>query len=230
MVRCFLAGAVVTLGLISSSPVTAVSASPTSQDVSVREENGAYLVHAQFDVPQAAHIARAVLTDYEQIPRFMPDVRTSVVVERTASRLLVEQEAVSKFGLFSKTVHLRLEVIEDGNTIRFIDRCGKSFKQYDGSWTLLPAGSGTTLTYELSARPDFGVPEFLIKRLLKREAGEMIARLRGEIAARGRQATDSTPIDTDYAGRPPRPAIVADDGARLRRHRPALCPIKPPSA
>ena len=153
--------------------------------VSVREQNGAYLVRAQFDVAQAAHIARAVLTDYEQIPRFMPDVKTSVVVERTASRLLVEQEAVSKFGLFSKTVHLRLEVIEDGNTIRFIDRCGKSFKHYDGSWTLLPAGSGTTLTYELTAQPDFGVPELIIKRLLKRDASEMIARLRGEIATRG---------------------------------------------
>ena len=189
-----------TLGLISSSPVTAVSASLTSQDVSVREEGGMYLVRARFDVPQTADLARSVLTDYEQIPRFMPDVKTSVVVERTAWRLLVEQEAVSKFGLFSKTVHLRLEVIEDGNTIRFSDRCGKSFKQYDGSWTLLPAGSRTTLTYELTAQPDFGVPEFIIKRLLKRDAGEMIARMRGEIAARGRQATDSTPIDTDYAG------------------------------
>ena len=153
--------------------------------VSVREQNGAYLVRAQFDVAQAAHIARAVLTDYEQIPRFMPDVKTSVVVERTASRLLVEQEAVSKFGLFSKTVHLRLEVIEDGNTIRFIDRCGTSFKHYGGSWTLRPTGSGTTLTYELTAQPDFGVPELIIKRLLKRDAGEMIARLRGEIATRG---------------------------------------------
>ena len=189
MVRCLLAGAVMTLGLISSSPVTAVSAALTSQDVSVREEGGMYLVRARFDVPQTADLARSVLTDYEQIPRFMPDVKTSVVVERTASRLLVEQEAVSEFGLFSKTVHLRLEVIEDGNTIRFSDRCGKSFKQYDGSWTLLEAGGRTTLTYDLTARPDFGVPEFIIKRLLKRDAGEMIERLRAEIAARDR-ATD----------------------------------------
>ena len=145
-----------------------------------------YLVRARFDVPETAARARVVLTDYEQIPRFMPDVKTSVVVERTTTRLLVEQEAVSKFGLFSKTVHLRLEVTEDGNTIRFIDRCGKSFKHYGGSWTLRPHSSGTTLTYELSAQPDFGVPAFIIKRLLKRDAGEMIARLRGEIAARDR--------------------------------------------
>ena len=158
-------------------------ASPAA--ISVRQENGAYLVRAQFDVPQAAQIARAVLTDYEQIPRFMPDVRTSVVVQRTPSSLLVEQKAVSKFGLFSKTVYLLLEVTEDGNTIRFIDRSARSFTVYDGSWTLLPAGSGTTLTYDLTARPDFDVPEFIIKRLLKRNAADMIARLRIEIAVRG---------------------------------------------
>ena len=189
MFRCVLAGAVVTLGLISSSPVTAASDPVARAAVSVREENGVYLVRARFEIPQTADLARSVLTDYAQIPRFMPDVRTSVVVERTASRLLVEQEAVSKFGLFSKTAHLLLEVTEDGNTIRFIDRCGKSFKHYEGSWTLLEAGGRTTLTYDLTSRPDFGVPEFIIKRLLKRDAGEMIERLRAEIAARDR-ATD----------------------------------------
>jgi len=183
----FLAVAAVAISVSSLGAQATTDSEPVAPAaVSVREENGAYLVRAQFDVPQAAHIARAVLTDYEQIPRFMPDVKISVVVDRTASRLLVEQEAVSKFGLFSKTVHLRLEVIEDGNRIRFIDRCGKSFKHYSGSWTLLPAGSRTTLTYELTAQPDFGVPEFIIKRLLKRDAGEMIVRLRGEIATRGR--------------------------------------------
>ncbi len=184
--RFFIAAAVTLCASALSVQATTGSDPLAPTALSVREEDGAYLVRAQFEVPQAAHIVRAVLTDYEQIPRFMPDVRSSVVVERTAARLMVEQEAVSKFGLFSKTVHLRLEVIEDGNTIRFIDRCGKSFKHYGGSWTLQPTVSGTTLTYELTAQPDFGVPEFIIKRLLKRDAGEMIARLRGEIAARGR--------------------------------------------
>jgi len=181
--RFFIAAVTLCLSAIGAQATGPDPLAPAT--IEVREENGAFRVRAQFDVPQAAHVARAVLTDYEQIPRFMPDVRTSVVVERTPARLLVEQEAVSKFGLFSKTVYLLLEVTEDGNIIRFVDRSAKSFALYDGSWTLLPAGNGTTLTYNLIARPDFAVPDFIIKRLFKRNAVEMIARMRGEITARG---------------------------------------------
>jgi len=43
------------------------------------------------------------------------------------------------------------------------------------------------VTYELSAKPSFDVPEFLLKRLLKRDASQMIERLKAEVAARARQ-------------------------------------------
>lgn len=44
--------------------------------------------------------------------------------------------------------------------------------------------SRTLVTYELTAQPTFDVPEFLLKRVLKRDAAEMIERLQREIAAR----------------------------------------------
>ena len=87
-------------------------------------------------MPQPASVALTVLTDYEQIPRFMPDVRTSPVIERGDDYAVVEQEAVAKFMLFSKRIHLVLEVQEHAGTIRFRDRCGKSFKRYEGAWTV----------------------------------------------------------------------------------------------
>ena len=157
------------------------SASP---HVEVREARGLYTVSARFDVPQAPEVALAVLSDYEQIPRFMPDVRTSRVRERAPGRLIVEQEAESRFMVFSKKVHLVLEVTESGGTIRFVDRCGKSFTTYEGAWRAHTTNGGTQVSYELSARPAFDVPEFILRRLLKRDAGEMIERLRREIAAR----------------------------------------------
>ena len=86
--------------------------------------------------------------------------------------------------MFSKRVHLLLEVIEDGNAIRFVDQSGKSFNSYEGSWVAEPRDGGTTITYELKARPGFDVPQFILKRLLKRDSGAMISRLRQEFAAR----------------------------------------------
>ena len=179
--RLLFAAAILVCG---AAPATATDAAPV---VTVREEAGIYRVVATFRVSQPAAIARAVLTDYEHIPRFMPDVRTSTVLERTATGLIVEQEAIARMMMFSKRIHLVLVVEEAAGTIRFRDRCGQSFDLYDGGWTLTsPETGGTTIEYVLTAKPAFDVPEFLLKRLLKRDSTEMIRRLQTEIASRDR--------------------------------------------
>jgi hypothetical protein len=99
----------------------------------------------------------------------------------------VEQEAVARFMMFSRTIHLVLEVHEDRGAVRFRDRWGKSFTLYEGVWTISEREGETHVTYELSANPSFDVPEFLLKRLLKRDASRMIERLKSEIEARARQ-------------------------------------------
>jgi len=155
--------------------------------VTVNESRGHYRVAAAFTVPQPASVARATLTDYAEIPRFMPDVRRSEVLERADDRTVVEQEAVAKFMMFSKRVHLVLDVVDGGAAIRFKDRCGKSFEHYEGTWTFAERDGRTLITYELVAKPLFDVPDFLLKRLMKRDAVQMIERLKTEIAARAAQ-------------------------------------------
>jgi uncharacterized membrane protein len=160
-----------------------------AENVTVREQDGIYHVAASFSVAQPAPVVFAVLTGYEQIPRYMPDVRSSRVIERNDGHAVVEQEAVARVMMFSKRVHLLLDVREEPLAIRFRDRCGKSFEHYEGAWTLSPAArTGATerveVRYELAAKPSFDVPEFLLKRLLKRDAQEMIRRLRDEMTRR----------------------------------------------
>jgi hypothetical protein len=145
---------------------------------------GAYEISARFVVTQSPAAVRAVLTDYDNIARFMPDVRTSRVVERRAGSVRVEQEAVSRFLLFSKRIHLVLDVEESADAIRFRDRCNRSFESYEGSWTMRPIADGTEVGYELSARPAFSAPGPVIRKLLNRDSAIMIDRLRAEIGAR----------------------------------------------
>jgi ribosome-associated toxin RatA of RatAB toxin-antitoxin module len=183
-VRFLVAVAASTCVALPGAHLAATTDPAPSPEVRVQAERGTYLVTARFEVPQAPDVVLAVLSDYERIPRFVPDVRTSTVRERTSGRLVVEQEAVSKFMMFSKQVHLVLEVTEGENALRFVDRCGRSFKSYAGAWHAEPKGSGTVVRYELTAQPAFDVPEFILKRLLKRDSGTMIDRLRSEFAAR----------------------------------------------
>jgi hypothetical protein len=86
--------------------------------------------------------------------------------------------------MFSRRIHLVLEIQEEQGAIRFRDRCGESFSRYEGACTIVERDGATTITYELSAKPSFDVPDFLLARLLKRDARQMIDRLRAEIARR----------------------------------------------
>src|SRR5688572_21540202 len=148
------------LAVAAAAAWTITAGAAQAPVVSVRNAgNGVYAIVARFAVPQPAAVVHAVLTDYPSIPRFMPGVRTSRILEHTAGGVRLEQEAVSKFMMFSRTVHLVLDVEETASTIQFRDACHKSFVVYDGSWTITSQEAGTELSYELTAKPAFSVPD-----------------------------------------------------------------------
>jgi carbon monoxide dehydrogenase subunit G len=175
--------AILAVAMVQVVPMAA-SGPESKPTVSVREERGVYSVTARFQVPQPSTAVLAVLTDYEDIPRFMPDINSSVVLERVNGRTIVEQEAVSRVMLFSKRMHLVLEINEGADTLRFNDRCGRSFVRYEGAWRVYDRNGLTEILYDLVAQPSFDVPEFVLKRVLKRNSEQMIEQLRREIAAR----------------------------------------------
>ncbi len=180
--RTFVSALLLLAGLTPDFIVSASDDVRQPPEVVVEEAHGLYSVTARFHVPQTPAAVLTVLTNYEQIPRFMPDVKTSVVLERTAGGAVVEQEGVSRLLMFSKRVHLILKIEETAATVRFRDQCGKSFSLYEGMWTMSAHNGGTDIRYELAARPSFGMPEAILTRLLRRDSGRMIESLRQEIA------------------------------------------------
>lgn len=183
MTRILLRGmAVATMCLVA----TAAAGDPGGAvEVSVRETSkGVYQVEARFEVAEPATAVWAVLTDYVNIPRFLEDVRVSIVRERRDGHARVEQEAVSSFLMFSKRVHLLLVIAEERDVLRFRDECGRSFAQYAGSWRVTEQDGRTSVAYELTAQPSFSVPDFLVARVLSRGANDMIQQLRAEMTRR----------------------------------------------
>lgn len=183
--RLVLVLALLAVGLLPDVRLSATDESSRPAVVRVSERDGVYSVSARFRVPQPLRVVRAVLTDYESIPRFMPGVKASVVVERASGRAVVEQEAISRFMMFSKRVYLRLDVTEGTDTLAFRDRSGRSFRRYEGAWTLTDAAGGTEVSYRLTAEPSFDVPQMILKRLLGRDSAAMIDGLRAEMVLRG---------------------------------------------
>src|SRR5947208_515353 len=66
----------------------------------------------------------------------------------------------------------------------FRDRCGRSFIRYEGAWRLSEQNGQTVIDYELTAKPSFDVPGWMLKRVVRRDSAEMIGRLQREIAGR----------------------------------------------
>lgn len=180
-------------------------AAPDAANVSVREvAPGVYRVDARFWVAVSAATARAVLTDYANLPCFLPDIRTSRVRARSDGYAQVEQEALSGYLLLSKRVYLLLEVHEEPDSITFRDTRHRSFRHYEGRWRITPHGGSTELTYELVAEPSFSVPNRLATRLLTRDASRMIERLRGEMVRR----------DAPESRHPPEPSCSSEERTR----------------
>ncbi len=176
--RRFRIPALALLGLL----LACLPASAADDQVAVGEKDGTYEVRATFSVAQSPAVVAAVLTDYVRIPLYMPEVLTSQLLERQDDRAVVKQEGVAKFLMFSKRVHLVLEIHEAPMTIEFHDRCGQSFERYEGAWAMADIHGQTKISYRLTATPRFDVPNWLLSRLLRRDAVDMISRLRAEIA------------------------------------------------
>jgi ribosome-associated toxin RatA of RatAB toxin-antitoxin module len=179
--------AVIAIAVLTGGPgegIAAAASEDASRHVTVTEDRGVYSVKAAFISPQPLDVVFAVLTDYAAIPKFMPQVRTSVVRERGEGRAVIEQEAIARFLMFTRRIHLVLEVSEEASTIRFRDLCGQSFREYEGVWQLQHVDGQTRVQYALTAKPSFAVPEFLLGRLLKRDASQMIKGLQIEMERR----------------------------------------------
>ena len=174
----------VTCVAILTATLGATTAAQQDPIISVWETGDAHTVTARFSVPASPAVVRNVLTDYANIPRFMPNVRTSRVLEHQDGHARVEQEAVSKYLFFSKRIHLVLDVKEGADVISFRDRSNTSFVQYEGAWSISANGDQTDVCYELTAQPDFSVPGFVLRGLLNRDATVMIEQLCAEIRAR----------------------------------------------
>ncbi len=177
------AALVLLIVLVPGSRVSS-GAAAVAPEVSVTLDRGVYHVTAQYTAAKPPATVLAVLTDYEAIPRFMPDVTTSIVRERIGKHVVLEQEAESRVLMFSRRVHLLLDVRVDAQTLSFRDTCGRSFVTYEGAWRVTPDGDGADIRYELVAEPRFEAPSFIVTRVLKKNSARMIEALQTEIAAR----------------------------------------------
>ncbi len=133
-------------------------------------------LRASTDIPVAALKVWNVLTDYDHLPDFLPQMQASRMVQRIGNNIILEQVTKTQFLFFSKKIEIKLNVIEKPFEEIVFDRTGGNLELFSGQWILKPIQSGraTRLTYLLKFKPAFYAPKWIVRRTLDHEVREEI--------------------------------------------------------
>lgn len=170
------ARALLCLMLVCAMPAMALPALP---EVSVRRINNAgdqvFEVAASGTVKASpAHVWK-VLTDYEAMPEFVPDLTKNKVTSRTGHRAVIEQEGVARFLFLKRQINLVVQAAEEPMSAIDISLIEGDMKVYSCRWelTALPDG-GTRITYTGKMVPKFYVPGMLGSNIISRDIERMM--------------------------------------------------------
>ncbi|HTS53363.1 MAG TPA: SRPBCC family protein [Burkholderiales bacterium] len=136
---------------------TAVGADPGRVSVDAHRDGDAIIVEARASLQTDVEIAWGVLTGYERYAEFIPDLKSSRILTRSGSTVIVQQKGELGFLFFRFPMEVTLNVDEQprsGITSRAI---AGTFREMTGSYTLLQVGDDLQFTYSGRIVPQFGL-------------------------------------------------------------------------
>ena len=112
----------------------------------------------------------AVLTDYENLHRFIPNLASSRLLWRRGSTVGLEQVGSQSFCGLRFTARVEIELDEDRPASQLLFRLVKGdFRRFEGSWAVHHDERGTSLLYELTVQGKPGMPIALIEQRLRED-------------------------------------------------------------
>jgi len=132
------------LGLVLGSAVAAAAPSPVSVKVTTQGDKWILTATYEVDAPEAQ--VRAVLTDFEAMPDYIPGLRESRVVARHGNVLDVEQQGTYHWGMVSGTYTSHREMTLQDHCIH-VHSLDTDNGPMDSDTMLSADGRGTRVTY-----------------------------------------------------------------------------------
>lgn len=130
----------------------------------------------------------AVLTDYDNLHRFIPNLASSRQIWRRSNRVAVEQVGTQQFcGLrFSARVTLELEEDRVAGRLGFRMLDG-DFRCFQGAWVVGSDASSSWLLYDLTVQGKPGMPIGLIEQRLQEDLANNVRGVQQEAQRRAAQ-------------------------------------------
>ncbi|HEX6829839.1 MAG TPA: SRPBCC family protein, partial [Burkholderiales bacterium] len=157
-------------------------AAPAS--IEVRRDGETYIVNGLLFAPVTRHEAWVVLTDFDHMGRFVPNLSESRVLRRAGSRLTVFQKGVARFGILSFPFESVREVeLEAEETVRSRNISG-NLRKLESLTRFSDADGATRISYRVEIIPDFWLPGFIGEVVIRDEIEEQFAAILKEMLRR----------------------------------------------
>ena len=127
-----------------------------------------------------------VLTDYEGLSEFIPNLSSSKLIERSGNRVTLSQIGSQQLVLglkFSAEVQLELTEHRPEGLLQFRMIKG-DFRSFEGSWRLQSVPDQTLVLYELTVQGCLGMPVALIEQRLRQDLNDNLLAVEEETIRR----------------------------------------------
>jgi len=173
------------LAYLAASTAFAQDKSPV-RSLEIVQNNEGYVANVVMFAPVAPSIAWTVLTDFDNMPKWVPNLRESKIVERNGNAVIIEQKGVAKFGLLSfPYTSVRKMHLDPQHTIDSTQVSG-TMRRQRSLMNVSPEGAGTRLDYKLEIEPAGIAASVISKDFLQHELTEQFTAIVGEMLSRGK--------------------------------------------
>jgi len=155
--------------------------------IQINKADGALVLDISYRVPVPPRLAWAVLTDFENMPGFVPNLESSRILQRSGNILQVEQKGSFHFGMLP--IHyesVRQVEFTPYQSIRSRTLSGDT--RLESVMLLTSAGNDTLLSYHATAVSGLPIPDSLVASTV----GEM---LEAQFKAMGREMVRRAQLD-----------------------------------
>ena len=141
------------------------------------DAGGVYEVNARGEVAAAPAAVWRILTDYDRMAEFVPDLRSAKVLSRSGDEATIEQVGVARLLFFSRDIRLVVQVREQPMSQIDISLVDGDMRVYRCTWRLvpMPETGGTRVIYSGEMAPKFYVPGMLGANLIRSDVEKMMA-------------------------------------------------------
>lgn len=117
-----------------------------------------------------------ILTGYDRMAEFVPEMESSKVLSRNGGEVIIEQFGVARFLFMSRTIHLIVRAVEQPMSSIDISLMSGDMKHYEARWELVPVPEtgGTKIIYHGKLLPNFYVPSLLGSKMVRNDIERMM--------------------------------------------------------